>query len=187
MRDRLRARLAGRVPEKLHIPGFQEAAVLVPLVRRSTSHTLVFTARPSDLPTHGGQISMPGGKRAAGDREPIDTALRETAEELGLGSASVEVLGLLDDAATPLGFVITPVVGWLDDPPAFTPDAREVEDVLELDLDTLRHPGAYRDAGERVVGARSYRLHEYHVAGRVIWGATARIVHQLLELVGPAN
>lgn len=183
MKHRLRAQLSGRTADKLHIPGFQEAAVLVPLLQRPTGHTLAFTARPRDMPTHGGQISMPGGKRAQEDADLVATALREAVEELGLDLASVEVLGMLDDVATPLGFVITPVVGWLDDPPPFRPDAREVEGVIEVDLATLGDPGCYRDAGERVVGGQSYRLHEYRVAGRVIWGATARMVHQLLGLL----
>lgn len=181
MRDRLFLRLASREPQKLFIAGFAEAAVLVPLVRRGEAHTLVFTARPAQMPTHGGQISMPGGKRDASDVDLSATALREAAEELGIAPAAVDVLGLLDDVATPLGFVISPVVGWLDDPPPFRPHAREVEDVLELSLEALAQN--YRDAGERVVSGRTYRLHEYAIGGRVIWGATARMVHQTLELL----
>jgi len=155
--------------------------VLVPLVQRGRGFTLVFTARPAGMPTHGGQISMPGGKRDAQDADLRATALREAAEELGIDPAAVDVLGVLDDVATPLGFVITPVVGWLDDPPPFRPHAREVEGVLELNLETLA--ASYRDAGERVVAGRTYRLHEYHAGDRVIWGATARMVHQLLDLL----
>ena len=181
MRDRLRARLAERPAQKLRIEPFAEAAVLVPLIGRGEARSLVFTARPAEMPTHGGQISLPGGKRDAGDADLRATALREAAEELGIEPPAVDVLGMLDDVATPLGFVITPVVGWLDDPPHFCPHAREVEAVLEIDLETLAR--GHRDAGERVVRGRTYRLHEYHAAGRVIWGATARIVHQLLELL----
>lgn len=189
MKDRLRARLAARPPERLSIPGFGEAAVLVPIVRRGLLTVLVFTARPSGMPTHGGQISMPGGRRAAGDPDLCATALREAAEELGIPPSSVEVLGRLDDVATPSGFVITPVVGWLEDPAPFRPDPREVDEVFELDLASL--PAVHRDIGEREVGGRTYRLHEYRAGGRVIWGATARVVYQLLDLVpdppcGPA-
>jgi 8-oxo-dGTP pyrophosphatase MutT (NUDIX family) len=180
VKELLRARLSRRSPERLRIPEFAEAAVLVPVVQRGSRHTLVFTARPEGMPTHGGQISFPGGKRDERDVDLSATALREASEELGAKPAGVDVLGFLDDVATPLRFVITPVVGWLHDPPPFRPDAREVEDVLEIEIDAL---GAmHRDAGERIVAGRAYRLHEYHAAGRVIWGATARIVHQLLEL-----
>jgi 8-oxo-dGTP pyrophosphatase MutT (NUDIX family) len=184
VKDGLRARLAGRTPAKLRIDGFAEAAVLVPLIRRGAVHSIAFTARPAEMPTHGGQISMPGGKRDACDRDLMATALREASEELGIDPGAVDVLGALDDVATPLGFVITPVVGWLDDPGPFVPHAREVEAVFEIGLDDLAR--GYRDAGEREVGGHRYRLHEYHAAGRVIWGATARMVHDLLDrIAGP--
>jgi len=181
LKDHLRARLAARTAKRLSIPSFLEAGVLVPLVHRGPSLTVVFTARPAGMPTHGGQISVPGGKRAPGDPDLRSTALREASEELGIAASSAEVLGQLDDVATPLGFVVTPVVGWLENPPPFRPDPREVEDVIEVRLEALFEN--YHDRGETEVKGRKYRLHEYHVAGRVIWGATARIVHQLLDLV----
>lgn len=154
--------------------------MLVPIVGRESGENLVFTVRPDDMPTHGGQISMPGGKRSPGDPSLRATALREAAEELDILPASVEVLGELDDVATPLGFVITPVVGWIANPRPFRPDPREVDEVFELDFDTLAR--SYHDAGELEVSGRVYRLHEYHVGRHLIWGATARIVHQLLEM-----
>jgi 8-oxo-dGTP pyrophosphatase MutT (NUDIX family) len=158
--------------------------VLVPIVARPGGPTLVFTRRPDDMPTHGGQIALPGGRRENPDRDLAATALREAAEEVGLAPASVDVLGELDDVATPFGFVITPVVGWIAEPPALVHDPREVVELFELSPEALGRPGVHRDSGSRELAGRSYRLHEFHVEDRLIWGATARVVRQLLDVLG---
>ncbi|MEK6607497.1 MAG: CoA pyrophosphatase, partial [Myxococcota bacterium] len=107
LRDRLGASLATTAPRRLVVPGFRDAAVLVPIVERAgAATTLVFTVRPAAMPTHGGQISFPGGGREHGDTDAGATALREATEEIGVDPSGVEVLGMLDDVPTPLGFVI---------------------------------------------------------------------------------
>ena len=125
--DRLRQAVNSEPPQTLDIPEFIEAAVLVPVIHRRDVITLGYTLRPENMPTHGGQISFPGGRREPQDDEPSATALREACEELGLDLAAVEVIGAIDDVASHLGFVVTPVVGWLEDPPAIRVDSREVE------------------------------------------------------------
>jgi 8-oxo-dGTP pyrophosphatase MutT (NUDIX family) len=183
MLDKLRTAIDARRARRLQIPGFRPAAVLVPVVQRAGEVLLAFTVRSPAMPTHSGQISFPGGVRQNGETEAAQTALREAAEELGIDPVSVGIAGEIDDVATPVGFVITPVVGRLVDPPPFAIDPREVDAVFEVTLGDLADPGHQTHKGEHVVGGRTYSLPEFHVAGRRIWGATARMVENLLEIL----
>jgi 8-oxo-dGTP pyrophosphatase MutT (NUDIX family) len=179
--DRIRHLLSRTRARTLHIDGFRHAAVLVPFIQRGENVSLLFTVRSHKLPLHAGQISFPGGQPERGEQCARETALRESQEELGIDPATVVVLGHLDDVATPSGFLITPVVGWLHEPARFRPDAREVDELFEVALTELRDPAHFRDAGVAEHDGRSYDLPEYHVAGRVVWGATARMVQILLS------
>ncbi len=185
----LAAALRGRVAQRVAYDGFAEAAVLV-LLRVDDEDTpldiarLLFTLRREELRTHAGQISFPGGRRDPEDADLVATALREADEELALPRDRVEVLGVLDDVPTPSGYVITPVVGVVRGTVALTPQASEVAEVMEHTLRDLREPARYRDAGPVEWHGVRYQLHEYHMPGARIWGATARMVHQLLELGG---
>lgn len=182
--DELRARLAARARMEVHLDGFRESAVLVPIVcEPGAPDRLLFTVRRADLPSHAGQISFPGGKRDPGDLDLTSTACRETSEELGIAPAGVEVLGLLDDVPTPTGFVITPVVARLAGPVELRPNPAEVAVAFAAPVDELRGPGCYADGGTRSFLGVSYAMHEYHFQGHRIWGATARVVHQLLDLL----
>jgi len=158
--------------------------VLVPIISRAGSVTLGYTLRPEGMPTHAAQISFPGGRREPEDVDLTATALREVHEELGLEAAHIDVIGKIDDVATPLGFVITPVVGWLDDPPPIEADVREVEQYFEVEIGEFADPANFRYRGEREIAGVNYPIPEYRVTGRVIWGATARITQRLLEIIG---
>ena len=194
--ERLKTALARRPRSSLRLDGFRESAVLVPIVvAPGEPERLLFTVRPRDMSSHAGQIAFPGGKRDPGDADLPATAIREAEEELGLPRARVHVLGLLDDVPTPTGFVITPVVARVDGPVAVAPNVREVAAVFACGLDELGNPACYVNAGERDWMGIRYEMHEYHVNGLVlhatepaerwrVWGATARILHQLLALVG---
>lgn len=168
------------------MPGFRPAAVLVPLVPRAGATHLVFTLRSDDLPTHSGQVSFPGGKVDEGDADHVAAALREAEEEVGLTPEHVEVLGFLDDVVTPSGFVIRPVVGLVAEAGVLRAASGEVAETFELPLAALAAPGVFRDLGDVERAGRTYRLVAFDLAGRNIWGATARVVAQLLELVGSA-
>ena len=181
--ERLERALAEIPAQRLEIPEFAPAAVLVPLVSRNSELTLLYTQRPQDMPTHAGQISFPGGRWESTDADARATALREAQEELGIDPDWVHLLGELDDVATPVGFVITPVVGWLEDLPELKPDPREVDDVFEISIGELTDPAHFRDQGVREIAGKTYSTPGYRAADRLIWGATARITQRLLEVL----
>jgi 8-oxo-dGTP pyrophosphatase MutT (NUDIX family) len=179
--DELRRRLRERERQEVLLEGFRESAVLVPIVvEAGAPDRLLFTVRRADLSTHAGQISFPGGKRDPEDADAAACAIREAAEELGIAPASVEVIGLLDDVPTPTRFVITPVVARVSGPVELRPSADEVDSVFACELGELANPRRYANGGTRSFLGVSYSMHEYHWEQHRIWGATARIVHELL-------
>jgi 8-oxo-dGTP pyrophosphatase MutT (NUDIX family) len=153
------------------------AAVLVPIVLHETL-TVMLTERSHDMPSHPGQISFPGGKMEAYDATPIDCALREAREEIGLAAEFVEPLGYLDSYRTGTGFQISPVVALVR--PGFTTviDPREVLDVFEVPLAFLMDEANHQKHARPWRGRqRSYYAMPYQ--GRYIWGATAGMLKNL--------
>jgi 8-oxo-dGTP pyrophosphatase MutT (NUDIX family) len=180
----LRQRLAARMRLRVDLDGFAPSAVLVPIVTEpGHPDRLLFTERRHDLSTHAGQIAFPGGKQDADDADALATAVRETSEELGIAPAAVEVLGLLDDVPTPTRFVITPVVARLRGPLTMTPNPAEVASVFAAELPALADPARYTSNGSRIFLGVTYDMHEYRWEQHRIWGATARMVHQLMTLL----
>lgn len=162
----------------LPVHGKADAAVLVPLFAGVRGLTAVFTERHADLRKHAGEISFPGGRRDPGEHL-LDTALREAEEEIGLPRGQVRVLGALPPIGTFVsGFRIYPFVGMIPAGTAWRIQEREVEQVLELVVADLvaghRHERLWRK-GVPV------RTSTYTVDGHLVWGATARIVHSLLQ------
>jgi len=178
----LRERLRGREPRRAEIPEFRPAAVLVPIVIEQGLPHLLFTLRSEAVPTHGGQVSFPGGKVDAGDSDRVATALREAEEEVGLDPTSIEVVGALDEVATPSRFVITPIVGLVAAGSPIRVASGEVAETFDVAVHALRAPGVFRDHGQVERDGRAYHLVAYQIDGRNIWGATARMVLQLLSL-----
>ena len=159
-----------------------QAAVLLPLLDRGEAH-IVFAKRTDRVGTHKGQISFPGGTVDLGDASVEAAALRECEEEIGLPPAAVEVLGALDDTETfATRFVITPFVGLIREPVAFEPDGHEIEKVIEVPVAALLGQGNFRvEEWERDGVRRPVYFFDYE--GETIWGATARILKQYLDLV----
>jgi 8-oxo-dGTP pyrophosphatase MutT (NUDIX family) len=165
------------------------AGVLVPLLPRPEGLHVLFTERSKELRAHAGQISFPGGSVDVGDADARAAALREAREEVGLDEQHVEVLGTLDDCPTFVtGFVITPVVGLID-PLAFTaagrypwaPSPAEIAALHELPLVEFCDPANLRVEMREREGVL-FELYWYTVQGQVVWGATARILNQLIQL-----
>jgi len=158
-----------------------QAAVLVPLFLAADGGGphVVLTRRRADLRRHAGEISFPGGRRDAEDADLLDTALREAEEEIGLPRAQVRLLGELPPTSTfATGYVIHPFVGVIPGGLDWRPSAREVDAVLELPLEALRS-GRTRTRLER--RGISFETDAYVVEGHLIWGATARILEELLQ------
>lgn len=180
----LRKRLAARPRLGVSLHGFAPAAVLVPIVTEpGQPDRLLFTERRHDLSTHAGQIAFPGGKQDEEDADHAACAVRETSEELGIEPAAVEVLGLLDDVPTPTRFVITPVVARLRGPIEMRPNPAEVASVFAAEVGALADPGRYVSNGAREFLGVTYEMHEYRWEPHRIWGATARIVYQLMSML----
>jgi len=177
-----RERLAARRRRVVEPGPLVRAAVLVPLVARGGPH-LIFAKRTDRVGTHRGQISFPGGTVDPADPSPLDAALRESEEEVGLPRAAVEPLGALDDTETfATQFVITPWVGVVREPVVWRPDGEEIEEVIEVPFASLVERANFRvEHWERDGVVRPVYFYDW--GGEVIWGATARIVKHYLDLV----
>ena len=162
----------------------RHAAVLLPFHLRAGAPHLLFTQRAAALARHSGEISFPGGSSDPADPSPVATALRETHEEIGVAPERVRVLGELPPSyAAVSNFVITPVVGWLEDAPlTLAPNPAEVADVFAAPLAALANPAIYHSERWLRNGER-HLVHFYDFEGHRIWGVTARILHDLLELL----
>jgi len=175
----LRHCLAERSRAHVHVDGFRHAAVAVALVDRDGQPFVPLTVRAAHLKHHSGQVSLPGGACDDDDESDIATAARELEEELGIDRAVLRPLGLLDDCATPSGYVITPVVFELDAEPIYRENREEVAEVFEAPLSLFGDPSAAEDMGERSFRGVTYRLFAYPYGDHRIWGATARILRNL--------
>lgn len=164
------------------IEGYARAAVLVPMIQTLSGFELLFTRRTEEVETHKGQISFPGGMCEPDDPDLVSTALREAREEVGIPGDHIKVVGLLDDLATPTGFVITPVVGIVGEGSPIVPNSDEVAEVFRVPLEFF----AVAENGRmetREHGGRSYSIWFFDTGTHVIWGATAAIVRSLLIIL----
>ncbi|NMC41104.1 MAG: CoA pyrophosphatase [Bacteroidales bacterium] len=160
-----------------------EAAVMILLYRLNGSLNTVFIKRPDYEGIHGGQISFPGGKREKSDRSAEETALRETAEETGLPVKNISIIGQL----TPLyihvsNINVIPFAGWFEGIPVFRPQKSEVDFLIEAGLESfIREPviktGSFKVRGENI------DIKYFDYMGHVIWGATAMIFNEFLEII----
>lgn len=161
------------------LPDGMPAAVIVPIVDVGEP-TLLLTKRTETVRDHKGEISFPGGARHPEDPDLLTTALRETREELGIPSEAFEVLGALPPTHTMVsGYVIVPFVARLTGQPELTPSPVEIAEVLELDVSRLLEVEREVEA----VGGLHPTMFVYEVDVHVVWGATGRIVHGLLEIL----
>jgi 8-oxo-dGTP pyrophosphatase MutT (NUDIX family) len=182
MKEKLRQALASRQRIGLNSIGLTEAAVLIPIFCRDGEYHILFTQRSDQVPQHKGQISFPGGARSGTDATLQDTSLRESWEEIGLKSKDAEIVGELDDTPTTTsGYNISPFVAFIPYPYKFTSSPYEISEIFSIPVSALLHE-ANRKKERYTFGGKVFVNYSYEYEGRVIWGATARIVEQLLEI-----
>jgi 8-oxo-dGTP pyrophosphatase MutT (NUDIX family) len=160
------------------------AAVLVPLVQRPEGLTLLLTQRTEHLSSHAGQISFPGGRAEDYDRDAVDTALRESEEEIGLARRHVEIIGVLPDHITASSYLVTPVVGLLTPPFELIAESNEVAEIFEVPLGFLMNGANHqRMSFELPEGAGRRSFYAMPFERFFIWGATAGMLRNLFHLL----
>jgi 8-oxo-dGTP pyrophosphatase MutT (NUDIX family) len=161
------------------------AAVLIPIYKNKTEYYIVFIRRTNTVKTHKGQISFPGGARDATDKTLKDTALREAMEEIGLRPGDATVLGELDDEITTTSdFLVTPFVAMIPWPYRFKKNDGEVAEILSIPLSTLQDKNCVKMDIETIDDGIVVDSYNYLYRGNIIWGATARILKKLLDIIG---
>ena len=158
-----------------------DAAVLAPVIERDEEHHLLFTRRADHLGEHPGQMSFPGGGAEPTDDSLLETALREASEEIGLEPEEAEVVGQLDDIRTVTEYAVTPFVAHVPDR-EYERDDNEVAEIVTLPLSGLLDPANFEYERRDHPYYGDIVIHYFHVDGYTVWGATGRILVQLLEL-----
>ncbi len=166
------------------VPTARPSAVLVPVFEVDGDACLVLTKRPDTMPSHQGQIAFPGGKHDPElDATLADTALREAEEEIALAREHVEIVGRLDGVGTVASqFVITPFVGVLDAPVELVAHPREVVSVFDVAIRDLLGDEVFRRERWTLDGLER-EMDFYDLPGETVWGATARMLTNLLGWV----
>ncbi|MHA1971792.1 MAG: NUDIX hydrolase [Candidatus Hodarchaeales archaeon] len=172
------SRLEIDVPE-----GYQKASVLVPIVKREKNWNLIFIRRSSKVSKHKGEISFPGGRFDESiDHNPTETALREMYEEIGV--KNVEIIGLLDDIITITRYIVTPVVGFIKDNSEIDSnciDPNETEYIIEAPINHLSQPQNFFLKEVEYDKGIIFQVPFFNFEGETIWGATGRILVNLLN------
>lgn len=168
--------------ENLH-GDYRNAAVMVLLYIRNSSWHTVLMKRPEYAGAHSNQISLPGGKSEDGDADLVQTALREIREEIGIDDSRIRILGKLSCLYIPVsGIEVLPVVGYYPGEPEFKADPAEVAYLMEVSIGDLLHPRNTREKF-RTFMCRMVRVPYFQVGEEHVWGATAMILSEFLELV----
>jgi 8-oxo-dGTP pyrophosphatase MutT (NUDIX family) len=180
--DSLRDALNKRQVLRIDDPKMKVSAVLVPVFLKKGRYHLLFIQRTERVKDHKGQISFPGGSYKKADQQLLNTALREAEEEIGLASEDVLILGELDDTPTATSnYVITPFIGLIPYPYHFKPDKWETEELLEVPIASLQDKKCYSES-ITVQNGQKIETCFYRYGEIIIWGATAKILKQFLEI-----
>ena len=173
--------LAERVKVDITDSDLMPAAVLIVLYAKNCSYHVLLNKRSELVEYHKGEISFPGGARDPEDRDFVDTALRETEEEMGVSRGDITILGQLDDIITRTNFGVRVYVGTIPYPYPFKPSADEIAEVLEIPISVLQDPTNLLQDARLVDGDLSITI-SYACDGHVVFGATATILEQFLDI-----
>lgn len=183
VKEELRRILSTRERKTIADSGLTPSAVLLLLYEDQGEYHILFTKRTEGVEHHKGQISFPGGALEEGDESPLATALRETYEEIGVQVRAAEVLGELDNVRTiSSSYVICPFVAVTPRPRQFRLNNEEIERVIAVPIAALLDNPRFREETVILQG-QPYATYFYEYGGDVIWGATARILKQFLDLI----
>ncbi len=184
LKDGIAEILRQRTARQADRPGFRQAAVLLPLYQNEAGPHLVLTKRTDLVPTHKGEISFPGGGFEEADGDLLGTALREAREEIGLQPEDVGIVGRLDDTATVTSrHVVRPFVGFVPSPYPYHLEPFEIERLIHLPIAALLCGAPFREEVWEREG-RPVTVFFYEYDGDTVWGLTARILKQFVEVVG---
>ncbi len=157
-----------------------DAAVLLILAEGGPDLNIILTKRSNNVATHKGEISLPGGICEPDDLDPLDTALRETEEEIGISRKDLEILGALNPVSTTTSYLIYPFVAWTRGPLNYRISTDETEEIIELPLEHILTPDVFEEEYWTVKGKKR-KIYSIIYNGNVIWGATARILKQFVD------
>lgn len=179
--DLIKTKLKNRTRKELSIKGLKPAAVLVPLCIIESTPSIILTKRSMSVEYHKGEISFPGGHAEEDDASPVDTALREAEEEIGLKPEDVRLLGMLDDYITIFNFHITPAVGIVPWPYEFKINS-ESETIIFLPLDDILSDTTWMCEKTRIKEKEFY-LYCLETSDGVVWGATAKMLLSFAKIL----
>lgn len=178
----LTSALANYKYRPLSFPEGVRAAVLCPLFIREGEIHLLLIKRSQQLKHHKGEVSFPGGVKESCDNSLLETCLRETREEVGIIPGDINIIGRLDEVDTTTGFLVSPFLGLIPHPYDFQLNDQEVDHLITVPIagftDVTRQYDFYYFNGRRLAS-----LIAYHIDNQIIWGATARIIEQLITML----
>jgi 8-oxo-dGTP pyrophosphatase MutT (NUDIX family) len=173
VKDRIEGILRHRKKERITGQNLKASAVLIPIFRNQGQYYVLFTERSDEVVFHKGQVCFPGGTQEPSDSSLLQTALREAEEEIGLEAKDIEIVGELDDILTFVThYVISPFVAFIPHPHSLKTDGREVKGTFSVPLSFLMDEANFKQDS-----------YAYEYEGHIIWGATARILRQLVSLL----
>lgn len=178
--------LAGSPKTTLDDPGLSPAGVMLLLYPKHRDYVVLLNKRSDTVDHHRSEVSFPGGRRDETDASLLDTALRETHEELGVLPDDVEVLGKLDEVATVTRYAMSAFVGTIPAGYGFIPSRAEVAEIIELPVGPLID-GEYDRNETRLIDDRPVRWPSYAYDGHVVWGATARVLSRFVDLMASSR
>ncbi len=159
-----------------------QAAVLILITDNENDYSIVFTERSKKLPSHAGEVAFPGGKKEDEDKNLIETVLRETYEEIGIGSNLIKILGRMDPQESRFGISVTPYVGYATGNLKFKKDPKEVETIFSVSLNYLRKNPQISNKITNVSG-ETFETPVINYENHKIWGLTLGFTLQFLELI----
>lgn len=179
---RIQNKLSRYQPQRLRIPRFIPAAVIIPFFSKNNEAHILFTLRTDTVEHHKGQVSFPGGAQEEQDADLKETALRETYEEVGIPPEVISIIGQLDDFPTITDFLVTPFVATIPYPYPSRINTIEVAELLEVPLELFLTDAQF-EIKEKEYNGVAYPVYYYHYQHVVIWGVTGFIINRFIELV----